>query len=358
MSDPSRSRQMGQVAVLFALAAVAIVAIVGLAVDGGQSYVAQRALQAGSDTAAQSGAYMLEADYLACTSGQTLHYYDSSIYSAVVSVASNANSASETANGTNPVLPQYVQYTGTVVSYLPIPDQPTTADLCASGHWTGISGVRVSTTNSHRTNLLGLIGIPLASERASATAIFGPPTGGASPFAAWFLLCQTTTSGNPLTPGDPVVLYSSQWKKSSCPEISPSSFKGYIFPQSPISLPLTVGDCIQTGVGVGLKSGISAADLPALNQTYLVPTISAANKGDCPVGTPGPSGTYALTYAGMIAVTITQEKTSASGVTSFIGGKVTSVAVPENGITICPVADLDCNQGLSAGGPLGVELYS
>ena len=351
MTLVSRNPQKGQVAVLFAIALVAIVAVVGLAVDGGQSFVANRALQAGSDTGAQSGAYMLQSDYVACESGSSLPYDDKTIYTVVTGVAGNSVSASETANPISGITASYVLYSGSQVTYLPIPDTATTNDLCTSNIWQGVSGVQVSAFNSHHTALLGVIGIPLAAERATATAIFGPPTGAASPFAAWFLLCTSSTTGTALANNDPVVLWSPQWKDHSCPRISPSSFKGYIYPQQPITLPLQTGTCIQTGVGVGSKVGIASGDLPTLGDTYLIPMISAAVKGVCPAGTPGPDGTYALTYSGLVAVKITKETQNT------IDGVVTNVAPPTNGITICPVGNLACNGGLTQGGPLGVELY-
>jgi uncharacterized membrane protein len=72
--DRRGAQQQGQVAVLFAIAAVAIVVTAGLALDAGQSFVSQRALQAGADTAAQSGTSMLDADFTACVNSQPLPY--------------------------------------------------------------------------------------------------------------------------------------------------------------------------------------------------------------------------------------------------------------------------------------------
>ena len=54
--SPSREREPGQILVLFALAAVAVIAMVGLVLDGGDSFAQRRDQQSAADLAATAGA--------------------------------------------------------------------------------------------------------------------------------------------------------------------------------------------------------------------------------------------------------------------------------------------------------------
>ena len=356
--DKRAEEQRGQVAVLFAIAAVAIVVTAGLALDAGQSFVAQRAIQAGADTAAQSGASMLSADYIACVNGGALPYTTANIGAAVTTIVEDAAAAQGKATTSpaptasfvtyNPLLPApHLLNDGAIGSY--------TGPLCTDGAWTGPSGVQSSAANSHPTFILQLIGIRTASEAASATALFGNAQGGGAPFAVWNAFCYGATGGQ-LADGEDVVLYDPKWDQYTCgftPPDTSAAFKGYIDPTSAITLPLTSGTCIQTGVGVGEKTG-SISPLPTVGESFLIPLISSYQKGLCPFGTPGPKGTYALTYAGMIAVTVTS--VSPSGNT--IIAQVTSTSPTNAGVTICPEGDTACSSPSGPPNlPVGVELY-
>ncbi|MHB1525091.1 MAG: pilus assembly protein TadG-related protein [Candidatus Dormibacteria bacterium] len=358
MRSHSNRRQGGQVAVLFALAAVAIVAIAGLALDAGQSFVAQRAVQAGTDTAAQSGAAMLAADYVACVSGGTLPYTTGNIAGAVTTIVEAAAAAQGKATTTPPPTAYFVTYDPSLSAPYLLIDGPISGysvPLCTDGSWTGPSGVQSSASDTHPTFILQLVGVKTATERATGISVFGQVQGGGAPFATWDAFCYGGGTGGALGPTDPVVLYDPSWDKSTCgfkPPDTSAAFKGYIDPTAPISLPLNSGACIQTGVGVGEKTG-SITNPPIVGHTYLIPMISSYQKGLCPFGTPGPQGTYALTYAGMIAVTITSESTSGNKIV----GQVVSTT-PTAGVTICPEGDTACSSSSAASNlPVGVELY-
>lgn len=58
-STTSRQRADGQVMVLFALGLTALIAMVGLVIDGGNAWAQQRITQAGNDAAAEAGAVVL-----------------------------------------------------------------------------------------------------------------------------------------------------------------------------------------------------------------------------------------------------------------------------------------------------------
>ncbi|HUY09024.1 MAG TPA: pilus assembly protein TadG-related protein [Candidatus Dormibacteraeota bacterium] len=345
MSSASRTRrQRGQVAVVFALAAVAIIAVVGLAIDAGRDFVDQRALQAATDTAAQSGASMLADDFHACISSGFVPYADSQIAAAVSKIALAAGAAQGKATGTPSA--DFVSYPkgGVPTSLGPVSSyaQP----YCVASSWTGPAGLQVTAQDAHSTLILPIVGIDNAVERATSIALFGTVAGGAgAPFAAWDAFCYTG-SGGPLAVGDQVVLLDPSWDKYTCGYGPPASFKGYLDPIAPVTLPIADGACIQTGPGVGLKTPPALA----VGKTYLIPIISAYGKGYCPGYSAANAGPYKLTYSGVAAVSIV----SASQVQ--IIGKVTSTSPTVQDLTICPAGDPTCAPATKTT-PTSVELY-
>lgn len=352
MSSTSRTRQRGQVAVLFALAALAIVAIAGLALDAGQAFVSQRALQAGSDTAAQTGATMLAVDYNHCLSGAITStgdgpYSQSLIYSQVTTLAKYAAAAQGHATSTPTV--HFVSYAPNVP---PNDVRPwispsfCTINSAGSAGWTGPSGVEVTTSDTHPTTVLGIVGIKSATEAASSIALIGNATGaGGAPFGVWFETCISSTLGSGLPPpvNSTVTLFSPKWDQTTCGAYSPSSdrasFKGYF--DLPAPMPLSSSGCIQTGAGVGSKVGL--ANPPAPGTAVYVPFITHVWSFDTtpPVASGCPTinakGTFDLEYVGFVSVTILPT-TSAS----MVQGTVRSYASVVPGLTICPVGETTC----------------
>lgn len=339
-----RKSQSGQVAILFALAAVAIVAVVGLAIDAGRDYVDQRALQTATDTAAQSGASLLAADFQSCVKSGTIPYTDNQITAAITQTTLAAGAAQGKVTGAPAA--DFVSYPKAGVAPSLGPVSSYTAPYCLANSWVGPAGVEVSAQDSHSTLILPVIGVTHATEAANATALFGTVAGGGgAPFAAWDAFCYKGSGGS-LAVNDQVVLLDPSWDKYTCGYGPPASFKGYIDPVNPITLPLKSGACIQTGPGVGIKSPPSLT----VGQTYLIPLISGYQKGYCPGYSSSNAGPYKLTYAGMVEVVIT----SSSHVQ--IIAKVTSTSPSVQGLTICPAGDPSC---VPTGGPTatGVELY-
>ncbi|MGB6770683.1 MAG: pilus assembly protein TadG-related protein [Candidatus Dormiibacterota bacterium] len=264
--------QGGQVAVLFALSAVVLVAVVGLAVDGGSSYVSQRAFQGGVDSASDAGARMLAADFTACISSTTLPYTNSQIATATASVVTAAvTGSSANTTGSPLTTAQYVTDTtgtpspvsGTISSY--------SGTLCTSGVWTGPQGVQVQSTASHKTFLLNVVGISTATESAHAISLFGPVGSGPDiPFVAYAdLSCGTTNT--PVVPGSVITYYDSpNWANDypNCPIPGPSSFKGFLKDQTPTTLTVPGSFTAQDGGAVGQwPFPISAG------QTLLLPLV-------------------------------------------------------------------------------------
>lgn len=342
--------QRGQVAILFALALVAIVAIVGLAIDGGQSYVDQRALQAGTDTSAQSGASMLQADFHACLAGSVRPYSQSDIEAAVTQIAQAAVAAHGTS--TAPPAAYFVTYPA-LSTFVPISAYP--GPFCLAGSWVGPTGVAVTTQNRHHTVLLQIVGIAYAKETARATAILDTiPGGAAAPYAVWYLHCPTSAS---LTLYEPVTLLSPSWDKSTCGSGAysapgPNSFKGYLDPTTPLTVGPSTPGCLITGTGTGVKSGFAAA--PPAGSYVLVPTVKGVYaSGSSPDPCPSPPGTYGIEYAGFVLVQV-QPQTS----TSTITGIVESTSPSLGGFQLCPARDTSCQGSLlSSTTPSTVELY-
>lgn len=341
MSKPNRIRQRGQVAVLFALAALAIVAIAGLALDAGQAFVSQRALQAGSDTAAQSAATMLAVDYNECATGVTGTGDGTYSQAAILAEASALAQGAAAGQGrsTAPPSAAFVNFSATTSTVTPWVTVPS---FCAAGSWVGPSGIQVRTTDTHPTAILGVIGIKTATESASTVALIGVATSaGGAPYGVWGVICPTTTI---FTAGQVVTLLSPQWDRTTCGSYMPSStrasFDGYFKLPGPISL--AASGCIQTGTGSG--NGGASSNQPTAGSQVFVPLIQAVYSfgttpppdADCPaIAT---SGTFDLVYKGFVNVTILGNTP-----TSTIEGTVNYMASDVPGLTICPVRDTSCS---------------
>ncbi|MHB8395469.1 MAG: pilus assembly protein TadG-related protein [Candidatus Dormibacteria bacterium] len=308
--------ERGQVTVLFAIAAIALVAVVGLAVDAGTSYVDQRSLQAGSDTASTTGASMLAADFHACLSSGILPYSNSAISSAVTAIADSAAAASGKATSLPAV--DYVEYVGStltdvgaVASY----GGPFCMSSSGPGTWAGPMGVRVQAGNSHQTLVLQIVGINRASEQATSTAAFGVLTSGTViPFVA----CVSGPLINPgdpalvngqVVPGDTVLLANKKgsggWD-TACNQVKDANFKGFL-PCPPGSKP-TCTVQVASGVTSGPWQGGSACgqwpSTIAVGDVVDVPLVKAAKGGGANIN---------LEVLGIIQVQITVNSCSGGG---------------------------------------------
>lgn len=322
-----RRTQGGQVAVLFALAAVAVVAIVGLAVDAGTSFVDQRALQAGSDTAATAGATLLAADFRACVSSSpATPYSNADIAKAVSNLADEAAAASGRATASPSV--DYVWYPASTPT--PTPVAAYSGQLCStSGTWAGPTGVQVGTSNSHHTVLLQVVGVGNASEAATATADFGIVTGGGF---ANFVICAQGPISSPSGPvtsttavevGDTVWVSNPQWYKvePSCNQGS-SDYKGFLHnpTPNPITLPTSPGGTST----ITADGGCTTGQFPTLTvgETLDLPLVTSI------VG----NGRKTITVEALIAVKITSIDSCR------VQGVITTLASNDGGLFVCPTS--------------------
>lgn len=358
----SSQGQRGQVAVLFALAAVALVAIAGLALDAGQAFVSQRALQAGSDTAAQSGATMLAQDYSWCLNTPGATGYGpypplptagtSDISTGVTTLAYYAAAAQGRATAPPgsppPVTVDFVDDTaGTPTQNGPVADASTSYPLpngfCNSGAWIGPSGLQVTASDTHPTAVLGVVGINSATEKATSIALIGTPTGAdLAPYGVWYELCP---SGSLVAGSTTVTLLSTSWDGTTCglhayvPKGSGNSFKGYFKLPGPLPVTSDTG-CIQTGTGSGIGAGTDP-NPPASPNSVFVPLITGVYRfGDTlPAGCAliTAEGTWDLTFSGLAYVSI-----NPSSSTSITGTYRQGVVTP-TGLVICPVRDASCS---------------
>jgi hypothetical protein len=336
--------ERGQVAVLFAIAAVALVAIVGLAVDAGTSYVDQRTLQAGSDTAATAGANMLAADFHACLASGGTPYSATDISKVVTTIAGAAVTASGSATAP-PTLAYVLWNPGGTPQVLPYAG----GDWCSDGAWTGPSGVTVGTVNSHHTILLQVVGVSQASEAATATVGFGVvPSGMVTPFVA----CATgspssvspldgysltpTGPGTPptLAPNDYVLLAqkkgSTSWD-TNCNHVQSSDFKGFL-PCPPGSKPACTIK-VTSGTTAGPFGGGSTCGqwplLPVGTDIY-VPMVSTVT---------GRGSSVELAVEGIIKVQIVYSNCSGSGDYNLIGRVEAVSGGLDGGILVCSTVE-------------------
>ena len=310
--------QKGQVAVLGAIVAVALILIVGLAVNAGISYVDQGSLQAGADTSATAGATMLEADFHACLTTGVLPYTSAEIAAVASEIAHRSVIA--VAKVTSGPAVDYVTYTdpklisvGSVAEY--------GGPLCLGpGEWTGPMGIRVTLGNSHQTPMLALGGIRSASESAMATAAFGVVQGGTyGPFVA--CAQQPVGAVGPVQMGDTVLLASPSWTRaeSVCGSAAGAGFMGYLHDPSPTSITLPSASGIVSDSAGGDACGLWPSTI-AVGDVVLVPLTNSVRF----VG-----GRYQVSVEGLVAVRITRYSCpSAEGV-------VTSTAGSARGLLVC-----------------------
>jgi len=165
-------QERGQTVVLVALALVALIAMLGLAIDGGTVYLERRRMQNAADGAALAGARRLS--QAICTPNPNPTVTDAEIYNVVRDFVIRNG-------GTNAQFEaHYVGFAGNrVVEYNP----PV---LVGGGVVpVGASGIVVTTTITQPTYFLGLVGASTGRASASATAVTGPPLlvgGGLRPF--------------------------------------------------------------------------------------------------------------------------------------------------------------------------------
>jgi Flp pilus assembly protein TadG len=166
-ANPAGSR--GQALVVFALALVAIVAMVGLVLDGGNAYAQQRVTQNGADAAANAGAVVL-AQRLG-----GIAKTDADVATAVDAIANSPEYSFATHTGyyTN-LTAQKLDVAGNVAANS---GQPA-AQVGGGTIPTGAQGVQVDGSRTFGTSFSHVVGISTMGAAATATAVTGRLVGG------------------------------------------------------------------------------------------------------------------------------------------------------------------------------------
>lgn len=178
--------ERGQVLVIVAMALVAIVAMVGLVIDGGRAWTIQRDTQNGSDAVAKAGTVVIQR-MLAQVGTPTPNDFD----------VACAVEGSATANGVDLESAEYVDAFGDPLA------TPVMVGTCATDLGTaiptGAQGVRAVASQTFETLLMKVIGRDTLRTEANAIAVVGQLqtlTGGALPitFPQTGFVCDSTNA--------------------------------------------------------------------------------------------------------------------------------------------------------------------
>ena len=192
-SRNARRGEHGQVLALVALALAAILAMVGLVIDGGHVYSQQRMTQNATDSAANAGATVIAKNLL--TAGET----DATVMAAIQAAA--------TANQTTVVDAQYTDISGNLVGVAVGSAPGGTIPAGASG--VKVSGQRI--VGAFVSRIIGLNSFPITTDATAAAGSLVGTCPADAGCGVWPVTVPVTTvfcDGN----GDPV-LSASYWPK-------------------------------------------------------------------------------------------------------------------------------------------------
>ncbi len=218
---PRRPGQAGQIMVLVAIGAVVIVGMVGLGLDAGLSYMNRTTLQGAADTASQTGARMLSADFqassgaapfpLATVTSTVQNVLDASsagptaahAFTGFLVTGSTGSDASLCATTLSASVPPPGPDQCIVCQFFPTTSLPFGGSYCTASDLGNpgpmlVDGAEVFATNTSATPFLGVLGITHASQAANATSIFGLPVA-AAPYAVWYDCFSASPSLTPWT---------------------------------------------------------------------------------------------------------------------------------------------------------------
>lgn len=255
-------RESAQVVALFAVALVAILAMVGVTLDGGMLYVQRRTAQNAADAAALAGARALQ--YAPATASPTIpyeicKYVVANNFGVTPTVAAYFVDASG-AKVTGGDIPLPTNCSGTVTNLTPV---------------NGDSGIHVDVTfGPYNTSVVGIVGIQQLSATGGATAQVWNQAIDASYIAPWAVCgptAPTDTSGtltsiintttntilqSAITAHVHVILESAHMNSGAsgwlppppaCPDASGSSWKGKIDASGTVTPPISVGTSTGNG---------------------------------------------------------------------------------------------------------------
>ena len=193
-SNPRRSREHGQVLVLFALALVGLLAMTGVVIDGGNAWAQQRQTQNASDSAAEAGSVILAQRLAGATAPSTSYagtcptttgdLWDLAVCQAVYG-AGGYNAVSVTGA-------YYTNYDGSQVL----------GNVGGGSVPSGAQGIRATTRKEFGTYLARVVGINQLGTGAEATAVVGivktycPPGAVCGTLPVTFPIQTSTCAGN------------------------------------------------------------------------------------------------------------------------------------------------------------------
>jgi hypothetical protein len=179
MTRPNRNHEAGQVLVIMALAIVAVIAGVGLVIDGGNAWAQQRISQNGNDASAEAGAVVL-ANYLS-NAATPPSGWDGAVDAAVLDAADRNQIDVDTAYYTD-ICGTLLRTDGTkatgpsdaaLVGGGQLPTNNHTNPDCPSGVVGPVAGVQVNASKSFGTFVSRVIGISSLKANTTATAVSG-----------------------------------------------------------------------------------------------------------------------------------------------------------------------------------------
>lgn len=183
MPSPShrRNAERGQSIVIIAGGLIAMLAMVGLVIDGGNAFAQQRSTQNGIDAASEAGAVELARRMMGIAPVADDVTWDQRVLAAVTATSTNNGL---TATGT----PEYTDYQGAALGPVGVGVIPANTQ-----------GVHAGGTRNFSTFFVGALGITNFTAAAEATAITGFAVesgfGGLMPLTFPLILTQCDTSG-------------------------------------------------------------------------------------------------------------------------------------------------------------------
>ena len=167
-SRPVRRATGGQVLVLFALAAVVVVGMVAVAIDGGYGLVQMRRAQNAADFAAVAGTNAVKSVCQGSSSPPT----NASVYAAIQDVI-DQNSAAVNARWTG----TYLDRTGATIPNSSNGNQPYTVTNAIAYPPASACGVSVQVTPSWQPFIAQIVGVSAMTSTATAKSVLNPATG-------------------------------------------------------------------------------------------------------------------------------------------------------------------------------------
>ena len=224
MTNPHNSQEQGQSLVLIALLMMAMIAFLGLVIDGGDVYVTRRNAQDSADSAAFAGARLLASKSITVTK--------TTISNTISSFAKENGVASS-----NDVIAAFIDQNGNNICLF---TQPSCSSIPASA-----TGVRVTVTIQYQPSFINLVtGNGTVPIPAVAAAQSGTPTaaGNSMPVVMPISTTGSITYGQSIDLwGDKVATGSFQWVSFGCVS-NPQDFTQYLNPTGTAKPPHVVAD--------------------------------------------------------------------------------------------------------------------